>query len=114
MFLHYVGDLVLSFAQLALSRVTICSSSTFCLWPALAMATSADNSSVHSNFKAYFPHSRLLLDGQTDKYFRQVAPSHFKLIIAPRIISFYARYTTDLPRILSILNKPLDKPVSVL
>ena len=30
------GDLFLDYARLALSNVTVCSASTYCLWPALA------------------------------------------------------------------------------
>jgi hypothetical protein len=89
------GDLVLSFAQMTLSRITICSSSTFCLWPALT-----------SEGTAYFPHSTLLYSGQVGPV-RQVAPPNFKLLMAPRIMTF-AGYTSNLPHMLGRLHQPVD------
>eukprot|EP01035_Chromulina_nebulosa_P024380 gene24380-31738_t len=89
------GDLVLSLAQLTLSGTTICSSSTFCLWPALA-----------SEGTAYFPHSALLLGRKKASEVRQLAPPNFKLIMSPQIMSF-AGFTTDLSRILALLTRPL-------
>ena len=86
----------MTYAQLTLSGTTICSSSTFCLWPGLSSAGTV-----------YFPHSMLLLNGHASEV-RQIAPPNFKLLMAPRIMSF-AGFTGDLPRILALLNAPVDK-----
>ena len=47
--LKFGGDPLLDMARLALANVTICSASTFCLWPAIA-----------NNHKAYFPVTDLI------------------------------------------------------
>ena len=47
------GDLYTDMARLALAKVTFCSVSTFCLWPAIA-----------SSGTVYFPRSKLIASGK--------------------------------------------------
>ena len=49
------GDLYEDMARLTFAKITICSVSTFCLWPAIA-----------SEGKAYFPKSALIASGQSN------------------------------------------------
>ena len=48
------GDMYVDFAMLSLASVTICSVSTFCLWPALSNPNTV-----------YFPQTKLILEGKT-------------------------------------------------
>lgn len=52
-------DIYVDFARLALAKTTICSASTFCLWPALMHSNS-------SGAAAYFPKTKLVVGGRTD------------------------------------------------
>ncbi len=58
------GDLFLDVARLAYSNITICSASTFCLWPALA-----NRGSVH------FPFTPLIAGGWTNKSLPDFGPN---------------------------------------
>ena len=71
------GDLFLDYARLAGARVTICSASTYCLWPALA-----------SRGKAYFPLTSLV-GGADNIALAKVMklPPHFEWIEDPLLIS---------------------------
>ena len=62
-------DLYTDFARLALAPVTICSVSTYCLWPALM-----------NKGKAYFPKTKLIVGGETD------INLGFEWIISPTIL----------------------------
>ena len=48
------GDVYDDMAKLTYANITICSASTFCLWPAIANPN-----------QAYFPITKLILDGFT-------------------------------------------------
>lgn len=70
------GDLFLDYARLSQASVTICSASSFCLWPAI---------SNHKN-KVYFPLTNVA--GGADSI--ELAPNfgtHFNWIVEPKIIS---------------------------
>ena len=51
------GDAFLDYARLAYSNVTICSASTYCIWPALA----------NSNGQVYFPLTPLIAKAETNE-----------------------------------------------
>ena len=74
------GDIFLDYARLALANITICSASTFCLWPALA-----NDGIVH------YPLTSLIAGADN----MDLAPnlgSNFKWIADPLIISDFRKY----------------------
>ena len=66
LFLFFImvgGDQFLDYARLAYSNVTICSSSTFCLWPALA-----------NNGDVYFPLTALVANSGSNATAKDLGP----------------------------------------
>lgn len=69
------GDLFLDFARFAKAKVTICSASTYCFWPALS-----------SPNKVYFPITSLIAGADSIELAPNFGP-HFNWIVSPTIIS---------------------------
>jgi hypothetical protein len=65
-------DLYLDMARLAFAKVTICSVSTFCLWPAII-----------SNGTAYFPRTKLIVGGDVSLDFGR----NFSWLATPSVVS---------------------------
>lgn len=74
------GDLFLDYARLAFSNVTICSASSYCLWPALA----------HQG-NVYFPLSSLVAGADSMELAPNLGP-HFHWIDEPKIISDFRKF----------------------
>jgi hypothetical protein len=85
-------DLFADFARLAYSNTTVCSVSTFCLWPAIA----------HQGTVAYFPRTRVVLGGKMP----DLGPK-FIWLKEPRIIKGATFYDKILAQI-----EALDRPPS--
>ena len=70
-------DIYIDMARLTFAKTTICSVSTFCLWPAIA-----------SNGTAYFPRTNLILRGTVS------ASLGFKWILSPSVVlgALYTKY----------------------
>eukprot|EP01041_Mallomonas_annulata_P005188 gene5188-10376_t len=82
------GDPFLDFVRLSYAKFTICSSSTFCIWPAIA-----------SNGTAYFPDTTLIAGGSKPNF-----GDNFKWILNFKIISSI-RKTTPIADVIQILSK---------
>lgn len=87
------GDMIRNFAQIAFANTTICSASTFCLFPALA-----------SNGTAYFPRSQLLLHGN-ESLLASLRTAGLRLILRPALHSLAGQ--RDLGTVLQALREPI-------
>jgi hypothetical protein len=63
-------DIYLDFIRLSQAKITICSVSTFCLWPAI----------INPHGQAYFPQTKLIVGGQTN------IDLGFKWITTPQVV----------------------------
>jgi hypothetical protein len=84
------GDLYADMARLAYARVTICSISTFCLWPAIA-----------ANGTAYFPRTELIAGGMTVASFG----NHFHWIQQPETLLGVRLQHQSPTRVVAMLTK---------
>eukprot|EP01041_Mallomonas_annulata_P000108 gene108-155_t len=79
------GNPLLHMAYIALAKTTVCSASTFCLWPAISR-----------NQTTFYPFSQLVASGKGTQI---VFESHFQWIMQPAIISSFPErngsYNTD-------------------
>ena len=73
------GDLFLDYARLAFSKVTICSASTYCFWPAIA-----------NEGQSYFPVSSLIAGADSLQLAPDFGPK-FHWIDEPKIISDFRK-----------------------
>lgn len=85
-------DLFRSLARISFSPVSICSPSTFCLWPAL----------LSSNGTAYYPLSNVALQSQA-VHFPESVSKHFKWMTDFRVLHFIRN--EDMRSILNALNQ---------
>lgn len=74
------GDLFLDVARLAYSNITICSASTFCLWPALA-----------NRGRVHFPYTPLIAGGWTNLSLPDFGP-HFHWIREVEILKEFKQF----------------------
>jgi hypothetical protein len=81
------GDPFLDFIRLSYSKVTICSSSTFCIWPAIA-----------TNGTAYFPDTTLIANGVKPNFGK-----NFNWITDFKVISTI-RKNTPVEKVIEILQ----------
>jgi hypothetical protein len=75
------------------SSVTICSTSTFCFWPALA-----------SNTTVFYPVTQMILNGTTTQF-----TPHFHWITHPVIIQKKSDTEESLEQFISRLKLPLSQ-----
>ena len=93
------GDPLLDYVRLAYANITICSTSTFCLWPAIA-----------SSGQAYFPVTGLIGGWTPEKNFTPFLGSHFHWIYHPPVITEFT-ITSSLEHVLGVLNGSLSRSV---
>lgn len=89
------GDPFLDYVRLARARVTVCSASTFCLWPAMANAG-----------LAYFPLTGLVA-GWTPETTMPNLGDNFRWIEEPRIVTEF-QDNTPLSEALRVLNRKVE------
>lgn len=77
------------------SKVTICSTSTFCFWPALA-----------SNTTVYYPVTQMILNGTTPQF-----TEHFHWITDPRITQKKSDPEESLDKFINRLKLPISKSI---
>ena len=93
------GDLFLDYARLTLSNVTICSASTYCLWPALA----------HEGL-VYYPLTSLIGGADNPQLAKNmILPAHFHWIEDPLLISDLRKFR-PWTAVLGYLNGDTPRP----
>eukprot|EP01041_Mallomonas_annulata_P009678 gene9678-20123_t len=91
------GDPFLDYARLARARVTICSASTFCIWPALA-----------SRGDAYFPVTPLVASWTPQTNHTPYLGPHFHWLHYPRIVTEF-KVNTPLETIIEVLMEVIPR-----